>query len=161
VRRRIPRVLKGSPTPRALEGLLLGLDDGELAVRRACGVALAWMRAQKPELELSDARLHAAAARELARTATDREAQLDHVFALLAAAGEPEPLRVSRWALRGQDQRLRGTALEYLEHVLPEAVRQPLLARLGGAAPPAPRARALDEVEEELRRSSATLERKR
>jgi hypothetical protein len=159
VRRRIPRVLKASPTPRAVEGLLLGLSDTDFAVRRACGAVLAWMRDRHAGLAVPAPAVYAAVVRELEAPATDPEAQLDHVFALLSAAGEAEPLRATRWALRGQDQHLRGTALEYLEQVLPDAVRQPLLRRLGAAWTPPARPRALDEVEEELRRSAVSLPR--
>ena len=159
VRRRIPRVLKACPTARAVEGLLLGLGDPDFVVRRECGLVLAWLRERHAVLVLP-APLHAAVARELATSSADADAQLDHVFVLLSAVGEREPLRASHQALRGDDVRLRGTALEYLEQVLPEVVRHPLLRRLGtahqppssvGAAEPAARPpRQLDEVEEEL-----------
>jgi HEAT repeat protein len=158
VRRRIPRVLKACPTPRAVEGLLLGLGDGEFTVRRACGTALAWMHDRDGALAVPAAPVYSAVVRELTASGADPDAQLDHVFALLSAVGEREPLRVSRWALDGQDQRIRGTALEYLEHVLPDGVRQPLLLRLGATVRVKP-ARALDEVEEELERSSPALPR--
>jgi ATP:ADP antiporter, AAA family len=159
VRRRVPRVLKGCATPRAVDGLLLGLLDPDFAVRRASGATLAWIRAQPGAPEVPAGPVYAAVARELTGPTADVETQLDHVFALLSAVGEPEPLRVTRWALRGQDQRLRGTALEYLEQVLPDSVRQPLLRRAGTAAAPAVPPRPLGEVEEELRRSSVSLPR--
>jgi hypothetical protein len=159
VRRRIPRVLKACPTARAVEGLVLGLGDTDFAVRRACGAVLAWMRDRHAGLAVPAPPVYAAVVRELAAPAAEPEAQLDHVFTLLSAVGEREPLRVTRWALRGQDQRLKGTALEYLEQVLPEAVREPLLRRLGAAGAAPTRPRALDEVEDELRRSSASLPR--
>jgi len=81
------------------------------------------------------------------------------VFSLLSAVGEGEALKVTRWALRGQDTRLRGTALEYLEQVLPDGVRQALMSRLDAGRPAPERARALDEVEDELLRSSTSLPR--
>lgn len=159
VRRRIPRVLKACPSPRAVEGLLFGLGDEDFAVRRACGAVLAWMRDRHADLAVPSPPVYSAISRGLEVSAADPDAQIDHVFALLSAVGEVEPLRVTRWALRGRDPRLRGTALEYLEQVLPEAVRQPLLRRVGTAwaAPAAPR--ALDEVEAELRRSAVSLPR--
>jgi hypothetical protein len=106
------------------------------------------------------ATVYAAVARELERPVAQADAQVDLVFALLSSVGEREPLRVSRLAFRSADQRLRGTALEYLEQVLPESVRQPLLRRLGTPAAAAPAAtRPLDEVEDELRRSVAAMPR--
>jgi hypothetical protein len=155
VRRRVPRVLKACPTPRSVDGLLLSLADEEFSVRRASGLALAWLQRNSGVAVPVD-RVHAAVAQELEGPATDAEAQLDHVFVLLSAVGDPEPLRLSRWALRGDDMRLRGTALEYLEQVLPDAVHRPLVRRLGAARPPAVAPpRSLDEVEEDLRRSAA------
>ncbi len=159
VRRRIPRVLKASATPRAVEGLLLGLGDADFAVRHACGAVLSWMHERQVGLAVAAPAVHAAVTRELDGPAADWDAQLDYVFALLSTIGEREPLRVSRWALRGQDQRLRGTALEYLEQVLPDSVSEPLLRRLGAAGTEAPQPRTRDAVEEELLRSAASLPR--
>jgi ATP:ADP antiporter, AAA family len=161
VRRRIPRVLKAVASARAVEGLVLGLADADFGVRRACSTVLAWLRERHAELGIPQRAVYEAVATELEASAADPDAQLDHVFALLAAVGEGEPLRVTRWALRGQDTRLRGTALEYLDQVLPDGVRQALMRRLGGVWPAPARPRALDEVEEELLRSSTSLPRGR
>jgi ATP:ADP antiporter, AAA family len=159
VRRRIPRVLKAAPTARAIDGVVLGLADADFAVRRACSTVLAWMREHHPELSIPRGTVYEAVASELDAPAADADAQLDHVFSLLSAVGEGEALKVTRWALRGQDTRLRGTALEYLEQVLPDGVRQALMRRLGAGRPAPERARALDEVEDELLRSSTSLPR--
>lgn len=51
---------------------------------------------------------------------------LEHVFTLLALILPSNPLRIAFRGLHTGDQRLRGTALEYLESVLPERVREPL-----------------------------------
>jgi AAA family ATP:ADP antiporter len=159
VRQRIPRVLKASPTARSVEGLLLGLRDSHFAVRRASGLVLTWLLERNAGLAVPAQSVHGAIAMELRTPVADREGQLDHIFVLLSAVGRREPLRVSRWALRSEDLRLRGTALEYLEQVLPEAVRQPLLDRLGRAPMVSRPRRGLDEVEEELRRSAVSLPR--
>jgi AAA family ATP:ADP antiporter len=158
VRRRIPRVLKACPTPRGVDGLLLGLRDGEFAVRQACGTILAWMRGRYPELAVPTPPVYEAVERELEIEATDTDEQLSHVFALLSIMGEQEPLRVARWAVNGRDARLRGTALEYLEQVLPPAVCRALLRRLGTQAPVAQR--PLDAVADELMQSATTLPRR-
>ncbi|MPZ16956.1 MAG: hypothetical protein GEV06_03410 [Luteitalea sp.] len=159
VRQRVPRVLKACPTARSVGGLLLGLGDSDFAVRRASGLVLVWLLERNPGLAVPTQAVHAAIATELDMPVGDREAQLDHIFVLLSAVCEREPLRVSRWALRSEDLRLRGTALEYLEQVLPEAVRQPLLDRLETAPLTSRPRRELDEVEEELRRSAVSLPR--
>src|SRR5262249_19670183 len=83
VRRRILRVLKASPGPRAVDGLMAGLLDPDFGVRQACGAVLAWMRERSAELEVPASRVYAAAARELERVAAEPETQLDHVFTLL------------------------------------------------------------------------------
>jgi hypothetical protein len=159
VRRRIPRVLKAAANARAVEGLVLGLADPDFPVRRACSGILAWLRERHPTLAVPSEPVYEAVATELESFAAEPDAQLDHVFAMLSAVGAGEPLRVTRWALRGQDPGLRGTALEYLEQVLPDGVRQALMRRLGvGRAAPVT-SRALDEVEEELLRSSTALPR--
>ena len=51
---------------------------------------------------------------------------LAHVFTLLSIVLPSEPLRIAYRALHTSDQALRGTALEYLESVLPLDVRQAL-----------------------------------
>ncbi len=51
---------------------------------------------------------------------------LEHVFTLLALVLPSAPLRIAFRGIHTDDQNLRGTALEYLESVLPERVREPL-----------------------------------
>jgi AAA family ATP:ADP antiporter len=163
VRRRLPRLLKDAPSPRAVDGLLLALFDPSLDVRRRAALALAPMKAEGREVRREA--VFEAVARELVAwlSAGDEEDErrLLHVFTLLSLALEPEPLRMSLRALRGDDARLRGTALEYLENVLPESVRGPLWPRLPAADQSRGPARPAAEVEDELRRSVAGLKRPR
>jgi hypothetical protein len=57
----------------------------------------------------------------------ERAAQsLAHVFGLLSLAIPREPLQIAFRSLHVEDHHLRGTALEYLEGVLPPAIRQQL-----------------------------------
>jgi hypothetical protein len=51
---------------------------------------------------------------------------LAHVFTLLSLVLPAEPLQIALRGLYVDDQNLRGTALEYLESVLPPVVREPL-----------------------------------
>jgi len=148
VRRRIPRVLKTSPTQRAAEGLLAALQDESFDVRNAAALALAALTDRSAALTVPRGDVFA-----LARLALEDprngERALPHVFTLLALTLEREPLRVSWAALNGSDPRLRGTALEYLENVLPEDLRRPLWERLGAqsaAAPARPKAEVVDEL---------------
>jgi hypothetical protein len=79
------------------------------------------------------------------------------VFTLLALALDREPMQIAHWAVSGQDPALRGTALEYLENVLPEAVRAALWPHLGVRTRRDRSARPRQEVEKELLRSGDTL----
>jgi hypothetical protein len=51
---------------------------------------------------------------------------LDHVFTLLGLVLPAEPVRIALHALGTEDPALRGTALEYLESVLPPRIRERL-----------------------------------
>ncbi len=177
VRRRIPRVLRGCPTQRAADGLLQALADPHFEVRRQCALTLSRITERPPAPLLPRAAVFAAVARELkagpagwsedaevaeasatdtAKPETPTERGLAHVFTLLSLALEREPLQMSHWAVRSQDPALRGTALEYLENVLPEALRRGLWPLLGVRARPARAARPAQQVVEELMRSGNT-----
>jgi hypothetical protein len=54
------------------------------------------------------------------------EQSLGHVFTLLSLILPREPLQIAYRSIHSEDRNLRGTALEYLEGVLPAAVRQAL-----------------------------------
>ncbi len=53
IRRRIPRVLRATPTQRAADGLLLGLRDERLDLRYRCAQALVRMKEANPALAIS------------------------------------------------------------------------------------------------------------
>jgi ATP:ADP antiporter, AAA family len=165
VRRRLPRVLKAAPSARAAHGLLAAVSDERLDVRVAAVQGLARMCEQAPALAPAREVVFALAGRELgadgesgaggaAPLAADR--RLDHVFTLLALALDRDALTAALHALRLGDARLRGTALEWLDNVLPEELRTALWPHLKVA--PAPRApRPENEVREELLQSSQML----
>jgi hypothetical protein len=69
---------------------------------------------------------------------------------------EREPLQTAYWALLGEDASLRGTALEYLENVLPETVARALWPQLGVHAPTVRRSRPQQQVVQDLLRSGDT-----
>ena len=85
---------------------------------------------------------------------------LDHTFTLLGLVLEREPLRTALRALQTEDQRLRGTALEYLVNVVPEDVRLHLWPRIGSGVVETP-ARPRAEVEAELLQSMTGIPRSR
>jgi hypothetical protein len=90
----------------------------------------------------------------------DRAGQsLAHVFTLLALVLPREPLQIAFRSVHSEDAYLRGTALEYLEGVLPPAIKQrlwPFLVRSRHRADTPPDTRAIADL---LRQSaSATVQ---
>ena len=158
-RRRIPRVLARCPTVAAAEGLLRGIEDERFEVRYACGRALLKVRAANPDIAIALERIVAMVTRELGREGKDWDAGLDaedddaspslvdrlrqdrldrtveHVFNVLALHLDPESLRTAFKALHQEEEALRGIALEYLETVLPDEVRDLVWPFLGQARP--------------------------
>jgi AAA family ATP:ADP antiporter len=161
-RRRVPRVLSHCPTLAAAEGLLRGIEDERFEVRYACGRALLKIRAANPQIAIPLDRIVAIVTREVARDQTMWDTELDseeqeddaeapslvdrlrhdrldrsveHVFNVLALYIDPESLRTAFKALHERDDALRGTALEYLETVLPDEVRDLVWPFVGEARP--------------------------
>ncbi|MDB5218139.1 MAG: putative rane protein [Myxococcaceae bacterium] len=177
VRRRIPRVLSACLSQRAADGLLLGIADERFEVRYQCGRALLRITDASSDIVISRERVIAAVQRELevgkkvletvakedyddeinpdeqtslmemlARDRVDRS--LEHVFTILSLHLEREPLRMAFRALHHEDTHHRGTALEYLETILPAEVREGIWPYLGATAPR--RARPANEILAEL-----------
>ena len=157
VRRRIPRVLKACPTPRAAEGLRLALDDASFDVRSAAAVALAALHERSDVVDLPREEVFARVRRELdSGEPVDR--QLPQLFALLSLTLERGPLQIAWAAMKGQDRALKGTALEYLANVLPDELFPRVRSVLGAASAPPPRPpRPVEQVADELRASSVGL----
>jgi HEAT repeat protein len=154
VRRRIPRVLRVTPTQRAADGLLAGLRDERFDLRYRCAQALVSIKEQNPAIAISREEAVRAALREIALGGRSGRS-LDHVFSILSLALEKEPLQIALRALRIGDPALRGTALEYLENILPSAVRKELWPHLGSPERLAPSGRSLEEMRDDLLRSTA------
>jgi len=184
IRRRLPRVLATTSTPRAIEGLLAGLEDPRFEVRYQCGRALARIHDADRLRPIPGERTLAAVMHEVkvdrsvwesqrlldrSHEATDSpfiddylrdraNRSLEHVFTLLSLTLPKEPLIVAFRGLHTSDEALRGTALEYLEVVLPEAVRASLWPFLEEKPrprePPRPRA----EILTALMQSNASIE---
>jgi hypothetical protein len=153
VRRRIARVLRGCPTPRAVDGLVAALRDPHFEVRREVALTLARVTERGVHLVVPRDVAFAAAVAELgegasgwvadtepaapeespgARPQSPGERGLTHVFTLLSLALERQPLQTALVALLSADPVLRGTALEYLATVLPDDVRRALWPHVGG-----------------------------
>jgi AAA family ATP:ADP antiporter len=198
VRRRLARVFSVCVSQRAADGLLAALDDLRFEVRFQCGRSLAAIVQRNAGIRIDSGRVLQAVDREVAvsrpvwesRQLLDRvddtqsrsevdefvdvraSQSLAHVFTLMSLILPGSPLRIAFRGLHTNDTRLRGTALEYLEQVLPPAIRERLWPFLdapsgtGGAA--RPRAEVLADLVnsnpsimihlEELRRLQHTAE---
>jgi hypothetical protein len=148
VRRRLPRVLGMVESPRAVEGLLWALDDERFEVRYQAARALDRMH-HHANLPVDPATVMRAIDRELsipvgvwqAQRLIDRgdddesapesgaERHLAHVFTLLSTILPRDAVQAARQGLRSADPRVRGVAVEYLDSVLPPAIRTKFWAR--------------------------------
>ena len=153
IRRRIPRILSSSSSQRAVAGLWAGLKDTRFEVRFQSGRALAHILDNDPEIKLEKEKVFSAVLREVAvgrrvweshrlldqledeedlaplvddflRQRSSRS--LEHVFTILSLALPKEPLKIAFRGLHTDNRDLKGTALEYLETILPEAIRKSL-----------------------------------
>ena len=153
VRRRVPHVLRTLRGPRVASALTRALSVEALEVRFRAALALLEVTREDRAL-LPDAKeVFTLALAELERGPLSQGA-IDHVFALLALCTTGGSLELVRQGLKTDDRKLRGTALEYLESLLPEAVRAPLVQAL--AQRPEPRAaevRSEAQLLDELKRS--------
>lgn len=122
VRRRVPYVLRAWRDPRVVHVLLRALSVEALEVRhRAASTLLVWAR-ETPSLVPSAATVAELVVRELAGAPLGWQAR-EHVLTLLELLAPGASWELIRRGMRSDDARLRGTALEYLEGLLPEAVR--------------------------------------
>lgn len=129
VRVRLARVFAVCVSQRAADILLHALDDSRFDVRFQAGRSLSAIRDKNPRVSIDRQRIYDAVLDHVngsgAVPARDDE-RLAHVFTLLSLAMPREPLRMAYRGLRSEDRRLRGTALEYLDGVLPAPIRQRL-----------------------------------
>jgi len=152
VRRRVARVMSACTSQRAVDSLMEGLLDDSFEVRYQCGLTLLKITHDARHLTISKESALTAVRREVdldrklwqhqpPLAAVDEEGDaplidgflrdrtsrsLQHVFSILALVFEREPMRLALTALSGSDENLRGTALEYLDEVLPSDVKAAL-----------------------------------
>jgi hypothetical protein len=168
----LPGVLKTSNDPRAVDGLFRALGDEHFEVRFRCAQALFALSRRGVRVALSAEQVVAAAERELessdrlldSHTLSDGMSEeglidetlrnrvhhgLEHIFTLLSLSLDPAVLLLCLRAVFSDDAQLRGTALEYLENVLPTGFRRRLWPYLGARAlsrAPRPQKQVLDEL---------------
>ena len=173
VRQRLPGVLEASHSPRSIAGLLLGMVDETFNVRYSCARVLVRMRQRNPHIVIPRQQVYDAISNELKASpeewegrdmelkmdyATDEEdvnpqfnRGLEHVFTLLALTLDPDAVRLSMQAAFSKDLNLRGTALEYLENVLPGYLYNELLTHLGESPQGSSSTRTLGDIVNELK----------
>jgi hypothetical protein len=153
VRRRVPHVLRALRGPRVVAALTRALGADALEVRYRAALALSEV-AQEDRALLPDAKeVFALALAEIERGPLSQDAS-DHIFALLSLSLTRGSMELVRQGLRTDDRKLRGTALEYLESLLPEAVRVPLVEALAERSEPrGDVARTETQLLDELKRS--------
>ncbi len=167
VRRRLPQVLAGSGSPIAIAGLLQALNASEFEVRFRSAGALLRSREAHPDRVIPRETVFEAALREARRSKpllehkasnTAAYRRLELVLRILSLALDPEPLKLAQRAFQSDDPQLRGTALEYLETILPANVLQELRPVFGARfATPSTPLRTAKELESELLASSAAM----
>jgi hypothetical protein len=184
VRRRLARVFSVCVSQRAADGLLLGLDDVRFEVRFHCARSLRLILEKNPRVHISRDRVFDVVLAEVEvgrpvweghRLLREIEGQderffadefvkdrasrsLAHVFTLLSLVLPFEPLQIAYRGLHTGDDKLRGTALEYLESVLPKPIREGLWPYLEEKRKPVERAsRPREEILAELMRSNQSV----
>jgi hypothetical protein len=182
IRRRLARVLWACTSQRAVDGLLLALDD-RFEVRFQCGRSLVAIADRNRSVRIDPDRVYQVVLREVSvgrpvweghrlldaleggdghyfvdRFIGERAGQsMAHVFTLLSLVLHREPLQVAFRGLHVDDPLLRGTALEYLESVLPQAVRSRLWPFLEDPRPARRSTRSRDEIIADLLRSNDSI----
>lgn len=180
VRRRLARVFSVCVSERAAYGLLSALDDVRFDVRYQAARSLNAIVDKNPRVTIDRERIFEVVLREVAvgrpvwesrhlldggvneaaldHFVRDRAgASLSHVFSLLSLVLPREPLQIAFRSLHTDDDYLRGTALEYLESVLPPAIKERLWPFLEHQRPAAKSSRPADEVIADLLRSNDSI----
>jgi hypothetical protein len=153
VRRRLVRVIANARGPWAAAALASALEDPDVDVRRQVVRGLEEISEAGVSAPIGRTPALAAAARELeggeGPPAPDR---VDHVLRLLGLVFDREAFRLARAALGHADSKLHGTALEYLDNVLPASIKMSLFAVLP-SRPGLRSQRVEHELIDELRRT--------
>ncbi|MEE8367119.1 MAG: hypothetical protein V3S30_02265 [Thermoanaerobaculia bacterium] len=183
IRRRIPGVLAAASSGRAVPPLVNGLDDLRFGVRFRCARALARLHQRGVASTLTEDHIFGFVLREVkvdpriwhGRLVSEETAErdpssfesvsrrrayrrLEYIFTLLSLRLPRQPLKIAFRGLRSEDQHLKGTALEYLESVLPAEIRKYIWPYLTQAPQAAGKARAQEEIVSDLLHSIASTD---
>lgn len=186
IRRRIPRVLSASPSQQAVDGLWRGLEDTRFEVRFQCGRVLAHILDKNSEIQFEREQVFSAVLREVSvgrrvwkshrlldqleddgkpSSLVDEFVQkrssrsLEHVFTILSLVLPKKPLKIAFHGLHTDNSNLKGTALEYLESILPETIRKSLWPFLeDDRKPGGEKAQSREEILADLMNSNQSIE---
>ena len=182
MRRRLVRVFSVCVSQRAADGLMFGLDDTRFDVRFQAARSLTEILEKNSTVVIDARRVFDVVEREASVgrpvwesrrlldgvSSTESLSPLDefvrdragtslaHVFTLLALVLPREPLQIAFRSLQTDDQQLQGTALEYLDGILPARIRERLWPYLE-QRPTVRSARPREEVIAELLRSHRSI----
>ncbi len=156
IRRRLPLALKSCPSPIARDGLVAALGGFDFEIRLRCGRAALSLTDEHAELLEPIPTALSLVERELGADGPPHVVR-EHVFNLLALGLEREPVRIAARAFSTDDPYIRGTALEYLETVLPARLFSALGPLLAASGPPPARRRAAADVRADLIRAGMTM----
>ena len=182
VRRRLVRVFSVCVSQRAADGVMFGLDDARFDVRFQAARSLTEILEKNPGVVIDAPKVFAVIEREagVGRPVWESRRLLDgvastealspldefvrdragtslaHVFTLLALVLPREPLQIAFRSLQTDDRQLRGTALEYLDGILPPGIRERLWPFLE-AEPLRRSTRPREEVMQELLKSHRSI----
>jgi hypothetical protein len=135
IRRRIPRLLASSKNPLAWDALFRQLAGGEFEIRYRCSRALGEIAERHPEFRPAQDAVFLAVQRELASysmAAPKGDAnrhRMSHMSNLLGLVLPPQSVHLAFRALQTGDAKLRATAIEYLDSVLPLGLRRQMAAQ--------------------------------
>lgn len=181
-RYRVPPILATVQTTTSVRALANGLLDSDFEMRRRCARSLLALRLRDETLSPPEPLIVSAIRRELDVSPSlwksrasllesddpnvlpiadlTGDYSLKHVFTLLCLCRPPDVMVLALRALRTEDVKLRGTALEYLENVIPPEIKTALWPHIAdrqpsASAPPAgpPSRRSNRELSDELKRS--------
>lgn len=173
-RRRLPLLLAHSDNRIAVLGLTNSLDDADWNVKFRSALALSTIHRRHPQLKPPEDVILHVAEREAASIkgteifhSTDNQSiasdqdrrRLEMIFHLFGAIYDPEPLELCLQALKSNDRGLQGTALEYLENLLPVPVWKHLQPVLSSDTQTRGPRRTLQQSAKELLKAAATLRR--
>jgi ATP/ADP translocase len=153
IRIQLPRLLEEIGGRRGANALLLTLSDAPFEVRYHAGKALARLGARDPSLAPAPERIFQIARAELDTSpevwarhdgildqadAGPLEAEIarragpgvEHLFSLFSLVLDRDAVEIALRGWLSDDVRMRGTAIEYFENVLPESLRRALAERL-------------------------------